>query len=997
MTVSLQALRDCGMPEPDRAGIAGELEKLAPGQVRFSRHDQMLYATDASIYQIEPIGVVVPDSIDSLERIVGYCGSHGLPLLPRGGGTSLPGQCTNRAIVLDYSAFCRQVLSIDAAGRLCHVEPGITVDELNRQLEKGTLLFFAPDPATSAQATIGGCIGNNAAGARSIRYGRTSENVAGLDIVLPSGERTWLGESAGRHNGTALRLAQGVAGVVARHGPQIRDRFPKTLRRNAGYALDLVLAQMDRGVTPEDLDLTGLLCGSEGTLAVVLGAKLKLHPIPRFKGLAIASFPTLEEAIEAVAPCVHTGASAVELIDDVVLGAARGNAECRGYMDLLPKVNSADAAAVLYVEYQETDAIEQINTHFEELRTVLPGVAIATYLDKPALLRAWALRKAGEPLLHGLAGHRKPVTCVEDNAVPLENLVRFVAGFKGIVTRHGTKAAYWAHASVGVLHVRPMLDLHDPADRERMRDIAVEVADWARECGGVMSGEHGDGRLRGPLLERFFGPDLMTAFREIKGIFDPHNILNPDIIVAPGPIESMTQNLRLAPHGRELSWPNVETYFDYSDHEGFSGAVEVCSGPGVCRKTAGGVMCPSYRATLDERHSTRGRANALRLAISGQFSKNGDGPMPAWDDPETIQTLHLCLSCKACKTECPSNVDLARLKAEYTAQRYKQQGSPLQAKVFGHIRRLNQVASVAPGVANWVNSLPPVRALLGRVLGLSPSRSMPTFGPSLYRWFKKHRGLSSGRGAASRVVLFGDCFTTYNDPQIGQAAIGLLESLGYGVEMPKVGCCGRAMISMGLLADAIWTADKTLGMLRDSIVDDNVKAIVVCEPSCLATMKDEWLQLKLKTDMSLRRKLVEKAIMVDEFVERYWDEHPVRPTVAAGSEGREVVFHGHCHQKALWGEDTAAALLGRLVGDRLKVLPSGCCGMAGSFGYTKERYGLSMKIGEQSLFSHIREASPEAIVVAPGTSCRHQIKDGTGRRARHPIELANELLSADHR
>jgi len=995
MTLPLPVLSGSTACEDDCASIVADLERLDAGQVRFACHDRMLYSTDASIYQVEPIGVVVPASIEGLEKVVQYCGQRGLPVLMRGGGTSLAGQCVNRAIVVDHSACCRRVLSVDVEKRVCHVEPGITVDELNRQLESsGTQLFFAPDPATSAQASIGGCIGNNAAGARSIRYGRTSENVAGLNVMLTTGQRCWLEAGAGRGDAVARRLAEGVTDVVARYAGQIRQRFAKTSRRNAGYALDLILAQLDRGVPTEALDLTGLMCGSAGTLAVTLGAKLKLHPLPRFKGLAIASFPSVDQAIEAVAACVATGAAAVELIDDVVLEAARGNAECRGYMDLLPPAHGADARAVLYVEYQETGSVEQVNDGFDKLRQALPDVAMHAYLDKPSQLRAWALRKAGEPLLHGLAGHRRPVTCVEDNAVPLENLVRFVKGFKEIVARHGTVAAYYAHASVGVLHVRPMLDLHDPADRDRLREIAAEVADWARQCGGVMSGEHGDGRLRGPLLEQYYGPELMQAFRQVKALFDPKSILNPDMTVRPGPIESITQNLRVEPAGRKLTWPQIETYFDYSDQEGFSGAVEMCSGPGVCRKTAGGGMCPSYRASLDERHSTRGRANALRWALSGQLDGTGK---PAWDDPQTIQTLALCLSCKACKTECPSNVDLSRLKAEYTAQRYKMSGkTPLQARIFGHIRLFNQLGSLMPGLANWFSSLAFVRGIINRVLGLSPQRSLPRYERSLYRWFAK-RPRDERDATRPKVVLYADCFVTYNEPRIGQAAVELLEALGYDVHLPKVGCCGRSMISMGLLKDAIRTADRTLECLRPFIEDDSVKAILVCEPSCLATMKDEWLQLKLATDKSLRRRLIEKAIMADEFIERDWDHHPVRPTLAASrsgaAEGPPVLFHGHCHQKALWGEQTAANLLRRLAGSRLTVLPSGCCGMAGAFGYTKERYELSMKVGEQSLFSLLRSAPPDAIVIAPGTSCRHQIKDGTNRHALHPIELAHQLLS----
>jgi FAD/FMN-containing dehydrogenase len=520
----------------------------------------MLYATDASIYQVEPLGVIVPASVEGVVKAVGYCGRNGVALLARGGGTSLPGQCTNRAVVVDYSAFCRRFLSVDVAGRVCHVEPGMTVDGVNRALE-GTGLFYAPDPATAAQATIGGCIGNNAAGARSIRYGRTSESVLGVEVVLSTGERTWLEAGAGRGDAVARELAVRVAGVVREHAGEIRARFPKTVRRNAGYGLDLILAQLDRGVAAEDLDLSGLICGSEGTLAVVVGAKLKLHPAPAGVGLAIVSFATLEAAIEAVVPILGTGPSAVELLDDVVLNAARGNNECRGYMDLLAEVGGAAPAAVLYVEYQEGGA-GAVEGKFGELERVVAGAPMRRYVEKRALLRAWALRKAGEPLLHGMAAHRKPLTCVEDNAVPVENLVRFVREFKEIVARHGTTAAYYAHASVGVLHVRPLLDLHDAGDLERLKAIAVEVAELARACGGVMSGEHGDGRLRGPLLERFYGAELVGAFGEIKRIFDPAGVLNPGNIVGAGPVESITEPLRVKPEQRAIRWPAVETFFD---------------------------------------------------------------------------------------------------------------------------------------------------------------------------------------------------------------------------------------------------------------------------------------------------------------------------------------------------------------------------------------------------------------------------------------------------
>lgn len=971
--------------------LAQRLGEVVRGEVRFGLHDRMLYSTDASVYQVLPIGVVTPLDIADVEALLKYCGENRVPILPRGGGTSLAGQCTNHAVVIDLSPHHRKMDELDPAGRTCLVEPGIGVDELNRLLVKQGL-FFAPDPATAAHCAIGGCIGNNAAGSRSIKYGRTSENLAAVEIVLPGGERVWLEAGAGRKNATALRLAQSVATICREYADLIRERFPKTIRRNAGYGLDLILKQLDAGVTEEDLDLSGLICGSEGTLGVITRARLKLHPILKTKGLAILSFATLEDAMDAVVPIVGTGPTAVELLDDVVLGAARNNNECKNYLELVPEVNGGEPEALLYVEYQSSDDPAEIASGFDRLRPVAKNCSMAAYTDTPSMTKLWNLRKAGEPLLHGIPGERKPQTFVEDNAVPVENLARFVREFKNIVAKHGTVAAYYAHASVGVLHVRPLVNMHSKADREMMRKIAVDVADLARDCGGVMSGEHGDGRVRGPLLERFYGPELMEAFAKVKRVFDPNGILNPGMIVGNGPIESITDNLRTdRVEDQHIDVDAIDTYYDYHDQHGFRGAAELCNGAGVCRKTAGGTMCPSYRGTLDERHATRGRGNALRLAISGQFSKNGNGAAaePNWNDTGTLETLDLCLSCKACKSECPSNVDIARLKGEYLAQSYRASGhTPLKARVFGHVRKLNQLGSILPGVANFVNRLPPVRAILNKTLNLAPKRSMPPFGKSLYGWFGRRQNKAT---VGPTVVLYADCFATYNEPHVGQAAVKVLEACGYNVVMPQVGCCGRAMMSTGLLADACRSADDTLQLLEPYINDPNVLAIVACEPSCVSAFTDDWLQLKLAASMELRQKLASKAMLVEQFVEQFWDRHPTRPTVAKPAS--DVILHAHCHQKALWGDATSSALLNRLTGGKVTTLASGCCGMAGSFGYDAKKYDLSMKIGELSVFPPIRAAATSTTICAPGTSCRHQIHDGTGRHAIHPIELAAQLIS----
>ncbi len=921
-----------------------------------------------------------------MRRVLTYCNDHHIALLPRVAGTSLAGQCTNRAIVLDLSAFCRKLISVDLEARTCEVEPGMTVDELNRALAaRKSGFFFAADPATSAQACIGGCIGNNAAGARSIRYGRTSENLAGVDGILPSGDRCRLAPLAGRQSPIALRLAQEIAGIVRSNAEEIRNRFPRLVRRNAGYGLDLILAQLDVGIAVEDVDLSGLICGSEGTLAVVVGATLRLHPVPAARGLAIASFDDIDAAIAAVCPILRTAPSAVELLDKAVLTAARGNEQCRHYVDLLPRVDGRDPAAALYIEYESPNSSADLDGAFESLRQTLPGIALSVYRDPAPMAQLWTLRKSSEALLHALSAKRKPITFVEDNAVPVENLSRFVREFRKIVESHGTDAAYYAHASVGVLHVRPMLDPHDPKDLRIMESIAVEAADLARECGGVMSGEHGDGRVRGPLLERFYGPQLMRAFTQVKKVFDPNGILNPGMIVGAGPVDSITQNLRTQSAG-SFDPDSVPTYFDYADQEGFRGALEMCNGAGFCRKTAGGTMCPSYRATLDERHSTRGRANALRELITRS------SPSPDWNDPDVIATLDLCLSCKACKTECPSNVDMSRLKAEYTAQRYRAGSAPLSAKLFGHIRTLNRLGSLAPGVANAVARARWMRALTNRVLGIAPKRSVPPFATSLYRWLAL-RGPQPERDRTC-VALFADCFTTYNDTHVGRAAVSVLESLGYQVTLPRVGCCGRAMLSTGLLDDACHAITETFDALRPSIEDERVRAIVVCEPSCLSAIKDDWLQLKLDVPIALRQKLAAKAMLVEEFVEHFWDTHPVCPAPNRDAVARcpSVILHGHCHQKALWGDRTSSDALKRLLGDRVRTLDSGCCGMAGAFGYTADHYDISMKIGELSVFPPIRQAAPDALIVAPGTSCRHQIHDGTGRRAFHPIEVLARFL-----
>ncbi len=949
--------------------------------VRTDDHLRGLYATDASIYQISPLGVVVPESIGQVPDLLSLCHEHGVAVLPRGGGTSLAGQCVNAALVIDVSAHCHRLLDTDPRAGRCSVEPGMTIDDLNDALRPRGL-FFPPDPSTARQANIGGCIGNNAAGVHSVLYGRTSECVESIDACLADGRRVTFGPGSGADDPVAREIITRVADVVRRHAQQIRARFPRTRRRSSGYQLDVILDQFEAsGGDLDTINLAPLLCGSEGTLAFTLGATLRLEPIPRRKGLGVLSFDSVERAIDAVKPILDLDPAGVELLDDLIMDLARKNKECAAYVSVLP---DASAKAVLFVEFFGGDD-GAIRDRLGRLAELLPDIPLARFTDAASMGAAWSLRKAGEPLLHAIEGGRKPLGFVEDNAVPVERLGEFVRRFRAIVEAEGTFASYYAHASVGVLHVRPLLDLRDPKDERAMHRIAEQVAALAGELGGVPSGEHGDGRARGPFIETVFGPELMGAFREIKAIFDPKNLLNPGNIVSPQPVESISAHTRIRPESKQVEVPQLKTYYQYKPEHGFAHAVELCNGAGVCRRKEGGVMCPSYQATLDERHSTRGRGNALRLAITGQvdLSREPTGEA-AFNDEGTLETLDLCLSCKGCKAQCPSSVDIAKLKSEYLAQGYRVSGRvPMRVRVMSNIHRLNTLGALMPGVSNAMQRFAPLRAVINHAMGLHPRRSLPEFGRPI-------KTSAAPRDGRPRVVLLSDTFTTHNEPGIARACVQVLVKLGYAVGVTPVSDLGRAAISLGHLDHAVRDARRTLDSIERLIRDDSVVALLIPEPSCLSAVTDDWSDLKLDRDPDLISMLIAKAALPETFVGAFWDRHPARPSPRPIA-GR-VILHGHCHQKSLWGDATSSAIFERLYPGRVEVLATGCCGMAGSFGYAAHRYELSMKIGEQTLFPAVRSAGGDDILIAPGTSCRHQILDGTGRRARHPIEALAGLL-----
>tara|TARA_R110002096_G_scaffold173781_9_gene348986 strand:+ start:180428 stop:183331 length:2904 start_codon:yes stop_codon:yes gene_type:complete len=962
--------------------IQDQLGRGVDGDVLFDAHSRGLYSTDASIYQMLPDGVVVPATIADAVRAVAICGGERIAMLPRGAGTSLAGQCVNKAVVVDLSGKCDALVSLDVDGMHCTVEAGMTLDDLNDQIrDRG--VFFAPDPSTARQATVGGCIGNNAAGVHSILYGRTSENVESISACLWDGTRVEFGMGSASRDPRVMEISREVAEIIRPVAGLIRERYPKTLRRSSGYQLDVILDQLEAGGwNPERLNLAHLLCGSEGTLAMTLEATLKLHPLPCAKGLAVVAFRSVDEAIGVVEGLLELGPAGVELLDDLILDLARKNREQARYVDLLPQLEHGVTRAVVYVEFFG-ESVGAVQERLEQVCGVVGGGAIELITDPVDMERAWKLRKAGEPLLHGVEGARKPLGFIEDCAIPVDRLSEFVTRLRAIVEGAGTIASYYAHVSVGVLHVRPLLDLRDPTDEKAMHRIASECADLAKELGGVASGEHGDGRARGPVLERFMGPELMEAHRAIKRVFDPHGLMNPGNIVSPGPIESISAHTRIRPSHTTLTIEGAETGMRFDAEGGLGHAVEMCNGAGVCRKKMNGVMCPSYQGTLDERHSTRGRGNALRLAVTGQSKFGSEGGEAQWDDEETLKTLDLCLSCKACKTECPSGVDIAKLKAEYQWQGYLKNGVPWKAGVLSRIHVLNRLGSLMPGVSNAVSSWTPVRSVLNHGLGLHPERSLPRFASPV-------RSVPFSRDDRKKVLLVSDSMTTHTEPWIVGAAVSVLERLGYGVGVLTVSDLGRSAISQGNLGFAKRDGERSLSRIGSCIEGVDVEAVLFVEPSALSVVQDEWSDLLEASLMQTLAGLQSKSMLVEDFVGRGWGTHPAE--VDEIDSGLEFVVHTHCHQKALWGSGTTMGVFDRVCGSQASLIDAGCCGMAGSFGFMNEKFALSMKIGEQRLMPAVRGRGDGVFVVAGGTSCRHQILDATGVHALHPIQAVAKLL-----
>ncbi|MCX8251873.1 MAG: FAD-binding protein [Dehalococcoidia bacterium] len=956
-----------------RSDLAADLRSVVQGEVRFDSYSRALYSQDASIYSMEPAGVVLPKSVEDVQAVLEICNRNGVKVLSRGGGTGLSGQTVQEgAVVIDYTKYMHDVLEINAEEQWVRTQPGITLTELNRQLRPHGLMF-TPDPSTASRATVGGAMGNNSCGAHSIIYGKTVDHVLGQDVVLSDGSIAGFENVSGVALDAKLRLGglegdiyRAVRDVAARAAPLVEANFPKVLRRVGGYNLDLVN-------DPEGLNLAQLMVGSEGTLAAVTSARLNLVKIPDFSGLAVLHFKGLDEAMEATVATLEHDPSAVEHIGAIIITQARRHISFSRNLGFL----QGEPTDILVVEFNG-ESQEEIADKFDKLEQDMTrkelGFAVTRLHTAAEQAQVWSMRENGLGLMNNVEGSAKPLPFVEDTAVAPEKLPEYVRRFQEIIKNSGTEAGYYGHASVGCMHIRPLIDIKTREGMDRLYKISDEVSDLLKEFGGSMTGEHGDGIVRGFWTEKMFGSELVENFREVKRAFDPKTIMNPGKIFD---TPHILDNLRF---GDEYHSHEIETRLDFTAEGGFAGAVEMCNGVGACRKLNLGAMCPSYMATREEEHTTRGRANVLRAAMSGKF------PVDQLTSKRTFEVLDLCLECKSCKAECPSNVDMAKIKYEFLHQYYKTNKVPRRSRMVADIHKTNaRMAPIAP-IANAITQSAPMRWALDKFVGFSSDRPAPPVVRNTFqKWFDKRKA-PTGTFPRGQIVLFHDTFMNFNYPSIGVAATDLLEALGFEVIILKDRkCCGRPMISKGLLDMAGENARYNVDLLYE-YVERGIK-IAGCESSCVMAIKDEYPDL-LGGDEKARA-VADNTVMLEEIIANCLGDDG--PQLVFTNMSKKVQFLGHCHQRALTGLNSSIKALNLPPNFEVIDIPAGCCGMAGSFGYEKEHVEVSMAAGEERFFPYVRN-NPDAEVCITGISCREQTSFGTGRTARHLVEVLADAL-----
>ena len=964
--------------------LAEQFRREIEGEVRFDTYSKVLYSTDASVWQIEPIGVVIPKHADDVAAIGRVAARNKVPILPRGGATSLSGQTVGHAVHIDFAKYMHQVLEFNAEEQWVLVQPGVVQDQLNNCLRpKGFQL--GPDTSSSSRATLGGMTGNNSAGSHSIVYGKMIDHVLEVKTVLADGSEATFGpvekarlESLSRGESLENRLYRELLALGAANKDEILARFPRIIRRVSGYNLDELVANngsFGAGYSSQTgpFNMAKVLVGSEGTLAVVSEAKIRAVPLPKKKALLLVHFRSLHESVESVEEILQFEPAAVELMDEFILKQAFSKPEFAAEMGFVDR----DANVLMAVEFFGDSATE-LQSKLDGLKGHLErksiGFSYVPVIDARRQSSIWNTRKQALGLLMSVMGDKKPIAFVEDPAVPIAKMPAFLRGFQEILETHDAHGGYYGHASVGCLHVRPMIDLKQASEVAKMGRILDEVFALVKQYGGSMSGEHGDGIARGKYNKELFGPEIYQAFRQVKALFDPDNILNPGKVVeAPEPVNDLRW-------GADYHTIGLKTHLDFSREGGFARAVEQCNGMGVCRKRDVGTMCPSYHATLDEEHSTRGRANALRAALSGTL------PPGEFTSKRMYDVLDLCLECKGCKRECPTNVDMAKIKYEFLAHYYAEHGTPLRARMFAGIGKLNKWGSRFAPLANLTMRLKPVKWALDRFVGIDARRSMPPFaGENFETWFEKRKRTASSSDK-SKVVLFHDCFMTYNYPEVGKAATEVLEKAGFEVLLAERTCCGRPMISKGLIEDARQAAEHNVRVLKP-YVEQGIP-VLGCEPSCLLTLRDDYLDLVKGPDVKM---VAANARLVDEFLVEL--ERAGKLDLRFNEDSKAVLFHGHCHQKAHVGSAPSLEALRLAPGLDVTEVNSGCCGMAGSFGFEKEHYELSETIARQRLIPAVEAATPETEVAVTGVSCRQQIGHFTDRKPRHVVEILRDALA----
>jgi FAD/FMN-containing dehydrogenase/Fe-S oxidoreductase len=948
-----------------------ELNTITTSEIKTDELSLGLYATDASLYQLQPLAVAIPSNESDLIKIVQIANEHGIPVMPRGSATSLAGQTTNHALIIDFTKYFDKILEINAEKRYAVVHPGVVRDQLNAAV-KDFELHFAPDPATTSRATIGGMIANNSSGTKSIRYGKTIDHVLGLKVLLMDGTVLELGELSAdeyevkcRQTDRQGEIYRSFRKIIFEHTTAIEAAYPKVMRRVNGYPLDEYI-HTDRW------NLAKIFAGSEGSLGIILEAKVNLEPIPKYKAAFTVHYDDRMRAIREVHQMIAFDPVAIEMLDFNVFEQSVKNNMTKG---LHQRLIIGTPQATLSVEFfclSQDELDQRIDDFSWWLQINSTAYAYPILRTTAELDDSWALRKNGLGLIMGDPSGRKPIPFIEDQAIPLEHLADYIQDVLDLCNKYSVETILYAHASVGVLHVRPSLDMTVQADIDLMKTISDEVFLMVKKYKGAWSGEHGDGRNRGHRLRDFFGDEVYQCLKDVKTIFDSKHLLNPGIIIEVPP---MDQHLR---YGANYKDNQSNFVYKYRKDHSFEALVHNCSGVGACRNHIGGTMCPSFKGTADEDASTRGRANALRLAISGQLGFDG------LTDPKVLETLDLCLSCKACKSECPSNVDMAKLKSEVFQKKYDEGNITFRERAINaNVNIVSKMTGWKAPFVNFVQGTAIFKYAAEKILKVDRRRTLPSYAnESLETWYQNHY---KSNGSNQKVALFADTYINYHEPQVGKAAIKLLTDCGYDVQLAAVGCCQRPRISNGFLKEAKREGTKVADKLMPYI-NQGIK-VVVCEPSCTSALIDDLPDLI--EDITLAETLKNNVFAIDVFLADSLTSGQLKGKFVAKS--KDILLHGHCHQKASFGTSGMKSIF-KSASTNCHEPDSGCCGMAGSFGYETEHYEVSKKISELVLVPEINKTDKKTLVVANGFSCRHQIHDFAGRKAVHWVESVEYVM-----